>query len=165
MKVRALLAFVLIAATAGCALHSRKDVLADTHATTVRLEMTTLTAQGSCSGTTIGPHLLLSATHCFENLIALKVNGKAVKVVKRVDDGKDHTIIVLDMTFTSWAKLGPEPKQADRVFIWGNPSSFVDFYREGHVAGYVSGAEGRVTLVDLNVWMGDSGSGIFNESG
>lgn len=161
MKAVAFLAFVLLATTAGCAQHSAK-VLADTHKTTYRLEMN---GEGSCSGTAIGEHLLLSATHCFQNLVSLKVNGKAVTVLKRVDDGKDHTILVLDSRFTNWSEIGHEPKQADRVFIWGNPSEFVDFYREGHIAGYVSGEQGRVTIVDLNLFFGDSGSAIFNEDG
>lgn len=164
MKIRALFALVLLVTTAGCASHlSREDVLAKTHATTVRLVMND---SGSCSGTAIGKHLLLSATHCFATLTSLTVNGKPAVVLKRVDDGKDHTILVLDTTFTSWSKLGPEPKQTDLVFIWGNPGEYVDFYREGRVAGYVSGEAGRVTLVDMpSGWFGDSGSAIFNESG
>jgi hypothetical protein len=99
-------------------------------------------------------------------LTSLTVNGKPAVVLKRIDDGKDHTILVLDTTFTSWSKMGPEPKQADVVFIWGNPDAFVDFYREGHVAGYVDGDTGRTTIVDLpSIYFGDSGSAIFNEAG
>lgn len=165
MKALALVALVLLSVTAGCATHSRKDVLATTHATTVRLEMDGIVGSGSCSGTAIGEHLLLSATHCFQNLMALRVNGQPVTVIKRIDDGKDHTILVLDMTFKVWSELGKEPKQADRVFIWGNPLDFVDFYREGRIAGYVSGPEGTATIVDMTVMFGDSGSGIFNDDG
>lgn len=73
---------------------------------------------------------------------------------------------MVDEKFKAWADLEPrEPKKAEKLFIWGNPSSSVDFYREGHVAGYSDGSVGRVTVVDLNVWFGDSGSAIFDSHG
>jgi len=77
MKIRALLYLVLLAATVGCATHSRRDVLTDTRAVALRLEMD---GNGVCSGTAIGPHLILSATHCFVGMKDLTVNDKDVKV-------------------------------------------------------------------------------------
>jgi V8-like Glu-specific endopeptidase len=86
MKTRTLLALVLIATTAGCVKHS---VLAETHATTHRL---VINDNASCSGTAIGPHLLLSASHCFGEPVTgegadvskVTVDGTPVKVIKFV---------------------------------------------------------------------------------
>jgi V8-like Glu-specific endopeptidase len=39
-----------------------------------------MNGNGVCSGTSIGPHLILSATHCFADLEELKVNDKVVHV-------------------------------------------------------------------------------------
>ncbi len=77
MKIRVALYLVLLAATVGCATNSRRDVLTDTRAVALRLEMN---GNGVCSGTAIGPHLILSATHCFADLEELKVNDKVVHV-------------------------------------------------------------------------------------
>lgn len=77
MKIRALLYLVLVLAAVGCATHSRRDVLSDTRSVALRLEMD---GNGVCSGTAIGPHLILSATHCFVGMKDLSVNDKAAKV-------------------------------------------------------------------------------------
>jgi hypothetical protein len=77
MKMRIALYLVLIMATVGCATHSRRDALADSRAVALRLE---INDNGVCSGTAIGPHLILSATHCFTELKTLKVNDKVVTV-------------------------------------------------------------------------------------
>ena len=90
MTIRTLLALVLIATSAGCVKHS---VLSDAHATALRLEMT---GNGICSGTAVGPHLVLTATHCFgegplvspaETTPLVSINGKPVAELKRIDDG------------------------------------------------------------------------------
>lgn len=74
-------------------------------------------------------------------------------------------MLVVDTTFTSWAGLGKEAKPGDVVFLWGQPAFLNFLYREGHVAGYDE-KEGKVTTIyDVNGFYGDSGSGIFNESG
>lgn len=94
MKIRVAFYLVLIAALGvGCATPSRRDVLRDAHGKTLRLEMV---GGGICSGTAVGPHLVLTATHCFgegpmvspaetEDLVS--VDGKPVAEVKRINDG------------------------------------------------------------------------------
>lgn len=78
MKLRIAFYLVLILATASCATHSpREDLLSRSRAVALRLEMN---GNGVCSGTSIGPHLILSATHCFVGMKALTVNGKDAKV-------------------------------------------------------------------------------------
>lgn len=78
MKLRIAFYLVLVLAAVGCATHSpREDLLSRTRATALRLEMD---GNGVCSGTAIGPHLILSATHCFVGMKSLKVNDRAAKV-------------------------------------------------------------------------------------
>lgn len=79
MKTRALFYLVLVLALGvGCATHSPRDeLLTRSRAVALRLEMD---GNGMCSGTAIGPHLILSATHCFVGMQALTVNGKDAKV-------------------------------------------------------------------------------------
>jgi hypothetical protein len=74
-------------------------------------------------------------------------------------------MLVVDATFTTWASLGFAPKPGDVVFLWGQPAFLNFLYREGHVAGHDE-KEGVVTTIyDINGFYGDSGSGIFSESG
>lgn len=94
MKLRVAFYLVLIAALGvGCATHSRRDVLRDAHGKTLRLE---IVGGGICSGTAVGPHLVLTATHCFgegpmvspaETEALVSVDGKPVAEVKRINDG------------------------------------------------------------------------------
>lgn len=78
MKLRIALYLVLILAAVGCATHTpRNDLLTRSRAVALRLEMD---GNGVCSGTAIGPHLILSATHCFVGMKAITVNGKDAKV-------------------------------------------------------------------------------------
>lgn len=93
MKLRIAFYLVLLVAVVGCATHSRRDVLRDAHGKTLRLEMV---GGGICSGTAVGPHLVLTATHCFgegpmvspaETAALVSVDGKPVAEVKRINDG------------------------------------------------------------------------------
>ncbi len=78
MKLRIAFYLVLVLAAVGCATHSPRDnLLSRSRAVALRLEMD---GNGVCSGTAIGPHLILSATHCFAELEELKVNDKVVHV-------------------------------------------------------------------------------------
>lgn len=104
MKICAVVAIVLIAAVAGCALNTSK-VYKETHAKALRIEI----GEGVCSGTAMGPHLVLSATHCFQNAGQMKINGTAARVLKRVDDGNDHTFLVVDQDYKTWASFGLSP--------------------------------------------------------
>lgn len=129
----------------------------------VRLETADL---GICSGTVIGPHAILTASHCLQDTALTRVNDANVDVKDRVDDGHDHTIVLVDVTFTYWATRGPEAEQGDRVHYWGNPDGSRDWYRQGYVVGKDRDEKGRtVQVFDVNGFFGDSGSGVFNEAG
>jgi V8-like Glu-specific endopeptidase len=82
-----------------------ESVVVKAHRTTVALRMD----DGTCSGTVVGKHLLLTATHCLRGQKYLAIDGKPVTIVKTLDDGKDHTLIVVDREFDSWAFVGDEP--------------------------------------------------------
>ncbi len=134
------------------------------HAATVRIDMN----NGVCSATVIGKRTLLTATHCFRGAVSFEVDGKPIQISDRVDDGNDHTIIWTDRVFSYRAKLAEAPVQRDRVYMWGNPNGMHDIYREGVVAGYEQDERPgsvRLTLIDMNIFQGDSGAGLFNSKG
>lgn len=155
---KAILSLLIMGAT-GCASHvTQRDAA---HESALFLQM----PGGTCSGTAIGPNAILSATHCFGDMFTLSVNGKPVEVLKRFDDGRDHTILIVDEEFNVWSRVGDKPRQGDKVFVYGNPGMFRDMYREGIVSGSVVLDGQRVTAYDLNGWFGDSGSAIFDQEG
>lgn len=151
---------LLVFLVAGCA--TQLSAVQRAHAATFRL---TMDDGGSCSGTAVGPHAVLSATHCFVGVQALAINGEPVVVADAISDGHDHTIVFVDRTFTEYAKPAAAPVQGDPVFILGNPAGLRDLYRAGYAAGSVVDGNVRITLYDLQDFYGDSGSGIFNAHG
>lgn len=142
----------------GCALRPQAAA-ADQYA--VRLEF----AEGTCSGTIVGPHEILSATHCFAKTHFRSVDGIPAKLLRHVDDGSDHTVIWVDQHYLRHASLGPAPKATDRVHIFGNPGPFKDLYRDGAVYGTIVVDDKVAMLYGINGWFGDSGSGIFDTDG
>lgn len=122
-------------------------------------------SDGSCSGTIVGPHSVLSATHCFGFGATLSIWRQPVQILRRLDDGNDHTIVWVDRTFTAWARVSPHWGLAEPVFMFGNPGDFSDLYRSGHYSGmaYVNGQ--LVDMWDMRIWMGDSGSAIYDTHG
>lgn len=125
-----------------------------------------LVGVGTCSGTIVGPHAILSATHCFEGNPAVSIRGSVVHVRKRIDDAWDHTILIVDQTYTYWAARGASPQQGQYIHIWGNPDDKLDWFRVGYVVGNDKDESGKPLLVyDINGFFGDSGSGVFNDQG
>lgn len=155
MRLALLVFLALIAGCAGCVSVPSHEAL---RATTLRLTFT----DGVCSGTAIGPDLILSATHCFRTGLLVAVNGQRVKVIGRGQNKFDTTTVrVAGVRFDRWARLGPSPRQGDRVRWWGNPNMVPDVYREG----YVSRAWTDGIVVDATICKGDSGAGLFNDNG
>ena len=154
--MRAMLAvLLLLAGCCGCASVPTFDAL---HSTTLRLEF----VRGICSGTAIGPHVILTAQHCLRGGTLQLVNDQPVKVVGIGRDKHDTlTLRLTGLTFTHWARLGHAPKQGDRIRWWGNPEGQPNVYREGYVAGLSDG----MIVFDATICHGDSGAGIFNPQG
>lgn len=142
-------------AIAGC--QSTRTMEQTAKASTLHLGLT----DGNCSGTSIGPRMILSATHCFQTGHLLTVNDMPVNVESFRDDGADHRVLVLDIDFQPYARMGKPPVQGEPVFMYGNPLGMRDLLRRG----YVSGQSDRGHLLDLMVGGGDSGAGVFNDRG
>ena len=117
---------------------------------------------GICSGTAVAANVVLSADHCWDDHARLLfINGKSANALDIERDGNDHVLVRVNYRFTSWARMGPEPKQSDRVRWIGNPARLSSQYREGYVTGFSEG----MTLVSADVFGGDSGAGVFDERG
>jgi hypothetical protein len=117
---------------------------------------------GHCSGTVIGPNTILTAGHCVRDYPgAVIVDGVPANVERTHLDGGDQARIEVDITFETWAEIGPAAKQGDRVFLYGNPGILRDVLRRGYIAGAAEG----LLLTDINIGHGDSGAGVFNDKG
>lgn len=112
---------------------------------------------GVCSGTAVGRHTVLTATHCQDGAQLWTVNGQVVSVLNQEDDGKDHTLLQVNIEFERFAQIGGALKQGDEFEYWGNPGGLANQYRRGVVSGEGMGA----VLLDVSGWKGDSGAGIF----
>ena len=132
-------------------------------------------ADGSCSGTMIGPHQILSATHCFieSKAKSIKIDGVDADIVSEMDDGSDHSIITVNQNFASWAKVAPLPEIGEPIFSFGCPGEMKQQFRVGYVAARDKAdmAEAgitkklNVTTFSLPIYFGDSGSGLFDAQG
>jgi len=163
-------AFVMFVLALAACVPSNADAARDrsplgrAHAATVRLDW----SNGVCSGTVIGSRAILTATHCFRAGSGdPTVNGSAVTIMKREDDGNDHTIIWVDRKMGTPVKLARKAvSSGDTVRIWGNPAGLRDVLRTGQMIGTDRDRPNQpLTMFDLNVFLGDSGSGIFNDAG
>lgn len=148
----ALLLAFLLAGCGGCVSVPTHD---DLRSTSLRLT----NAQGVCSGTAVGPDLLVTAIHCGD---PAAIDDVPVQVVERRPGSKDFTVLrVSGVTFKRYLQRGPAPKQGDRVRWFGNPVGERDVYRQGYVA--------RVTpeaiVIAAQICKGDSGSGLINDRG
>jgi V8-like Glu-specific endopeptidase len=145
---------VLLAGCGGCVSVPPMESM---RASALRLQF----AESLCSGTAIGPDLILTAQHCYGSPL-LFVNGQAVKVTHVGRDKHDTlTLRITGVTFKHWARLGPLPKQGDRIRWWGNPEGNGDIYREG----YVSRADKDLLVISAPICHGDSGAGVMNDRG
>ena len=130
----------------------------------------TITDSHKCSATAIGPHALLTAAHCELGVddIAVDNPDHAIKIVRVVRDGADHTIYYLDTTFATFAPINTAtPGIGDDVFMIAGPAEFTNVFRRGYVAKVVVDMfDNQVLLLyDLNGFHGDSGAGLFNDNG
>lgn len=140
---------------------------------------TTISDDVQCSATAIGPHALLTATHCelpSEELLLRGIN-EPLPIVGRIRDGNDHTIYLLkNITFINFSevRLNDSFAPSQNVFMWGNPGSWQDIFRKGYIAGTLKDrslaaafgvGEPDAILFDFQSYNGDSGAAIYNEAG
>jgi hypothetical protein len=172
--IKALISTALLLVSA-VPLPAHNDVLTRAHKTTHQIELVTVGEDVSCSATAIGPHALLTASHCELPTDEMEIDGEDAKILALSRDKFDHTIYLTDVSFKDYATFSKDPLEVgDNVFIIGNPGELTDIYRQGYLAGVrhsnpfmlaLGVEEPDVFLFDLNGWEGDSGSGIFNEKG
>jgi len=122
-----------------------------------------------CSATAIGPHALLTASHCERATSHIAIDGIQADVATVLRDEEDHSIYLLTgISFNTWY-AGNIPVDlplsvGDDVVIFGNPGAFHDMLRRA----YVSGSDGpgpSILFLDGNINEGDSGAGVFNATG
>ena len=116
---------------------------------------------GTCSGTVVGPSVILTAEHCIKGTALVRINGQNAKQISVLSDKADHSLIRVSIVFGEWATLGAGMVQGESLHFWGNPRAILDMYRRG----YVVGAHDGLLWLDAGVARGDSGAGIFNERG
>lgn len=112
-------------------------------------------SDGTCSGTAIAPHAILTATHCFSG------NPTGLTVTRRIDDGNDHTLLIVTQTFDAHAQIAPMPEAGAEVHISGNPGDLRHIYASGTVAGEYDGD----TLLNVPIYYGDSGAAVLDDAG
>lgn len=179
MRTRILLA-VLLFVVAFSHRASCRQKTEQAHKATHTIYLHSMTNSVKCSATAIGPHALLTASHCEEPTDYISVDGEGAMIVGvPLRDGFDHSIFLVTSTLSDYAEIDSKDFElGDDVFIFGNPGNDTDIFRKGYVAGFKGGTDAnpyeelfsgkvsvRMTLFDLNGFSGDSGSGVFDSNG
>jgi len=120
---------------------------------------------GTCSATAVGPHTLLSASHCFANDTLVSIDGKPTRVLWIAQDGHDHTLVGQTIAFVHYVHHYAVGVQGEPVFVLGNPANDRDVYRKGYVSGPSKEGGQPVILYELPIFFGDSGAAIFDSDG
>jgi len=139
-------------------------------------ELEIVSEEASCTATAIGPHAILTATHCDKSdrwIIRNGDNFAVAQIVERITDAADHSIFLLDgVTFVDLVKvnLNDPADMAENVFTIGNPGNFKDYYQRGYIQGFMPANPDKdiprdELLYSFPSFSGASGSGIFNENG
>lgn len=166
--IKVALASLLFVSTVACS--QNRNVLEHVHASTYHIEQETTVEQRICSATAIAPHALLTDTHCELGSDILNIEGidEPIQILSRIRDKNDHTIFIVNASFSDYIPitLNPNFYQGQEIFIFGNPGQFSDVFRKGTISGTNTGLNTpNQILVDINVYSGDSGSGVFTDDG
>lgn len=147
------------------------------------LQEQVITGHFKCSATAIGPHALLTASHCEKPTNYILVDGVRYMVSSIVRDDNDHTIYFLQgPEFAAYANVSQASARVGQdIYIIGAPGNFGKLFRRGTVAGFVGpkadslealfaaavggGDPKQAVIYDYNGFFGDSGSAVFDENG
>lgn len=135
--------------------------------------------KAACTASALGPHALLTATHCDMGEGSLVVDNQlaGIGILGRIADGKDHTIFLVDgpaFQYTMEQFYGDQmSKVGDKVFFYGDPAGM---WPPQYRLGYCSGQQeltagdvgenmpvGTVYLFAFPTVGGDSGSAIYDQ--
>src|ERR1022692_2192877 len=129
-----------------------------------------------CTASAIGPHALLTATHCDAGETTLQVDHELITrtILGRITDGEDHTIFLIDgpaYKDTMGRFYSTQDTIGDKVFMYGDGGRM---YPPMYRTGYRMGSEvmeagdvpegmpiGELYIFDMNIVGGDSGSAIY----
>lgn len=134
-----------------------------------RIEYKAYRTNNICSATSVGPHVLLTASHCESPTTFITVDGvENIKIKTIGRDGRDHSFLYLtkDVLFPDIADIYTgKVEQGQAVFMTGNPDGLYMMRRVGYFMGVDNKTpEDPEMLFDLNVYYGDSGAGIFDKA-
>jgi hypothetical protein len=137
--------------------------------------------KGFCTSSAIGPHALLTASHCDSSAGSIKVDESfSINILGRITDNKDHIIYLVDgppFKVTMGEFYSPStydmPREGEGVFFYGDgggmfPPQLRKGYRMDHLEfgkdttppGMPSG---DLFLFDMVAITGDSGSAVYSE--
>jgi hypothetical protein len=146
---------------------SGTEKLPDIHKYTHVIGQHTVLQGNKCSATAIGPHALLTASHCELPTRDLGVDGRKATIVSFARDENDHTIYLLSgIEFKDFADVDESPLTVgEDLFMYGNPGELDDIFRKGYVSKVDDEDDPPYYYIDINTFFGDSGSGLFNRDG
>lgn len=153
------------------------------HKASLHIAQQTVLTADQCSAVAIGPHAIMTASHCelpSDTLYIQNVDGandNDIKIVDRIRDDNDHTIYLLkNVQFDTYVSVDLKDKleQGEDVFMFGNPGEWADQLRKGYITGVLQdeslaamfgGGSPDEVLLDIKAWHGDSGAAIYNSKG
>lgn len=131
---------------------------------------------GECTATAIGPHALLTASHCADESdttkIMLDLSTRRYRIKKILTDNRDHDIYLLDgPAFTNTVPYRTrQVKAGEHVYVWGDgegqyPARRLDGTEKPIFdPSDVDAAQGEVHFT-MPVIPGDSGSAVYADDG
>jgi V8-like Glu-specific endopeptidase len=122
----------------------------------------------SCSSAAVGPHALLTATHCELGTDVVDVDGVNYDISQKLRDGADHTILILPGAhFSDTLALDQRsPLVGERIRGWGWPGNIdTVIYKEGRVLKTIEieGVDPPTWLFAYPVFAGDSGGPVLSD--
>lgn len=131
---------------------------------------------GVCTGTSIGPHAILTAEHCNKEEktaeVMLDYSTKVYDIVDSATDGHDHVIYLLNgVTFKDIQPYKvKEPTINEKVYIYGYGGRvYPGTYKSGRIVDEYDPSEidrfQKINYYSIEVIQGDSGSAIYAEDG
>ena len=131
---------------------------------------------GSCSARAIGPHAVITATHCLSGRdvfgIKIDMSEETHDIVSVATDGRDHMLLLIDGTaFKNYEKIKVGKVQINDVVTYYGSGG--DEYPPVPKFGKVTDCQdpsdmdeaAEIVCFDTSSIFGDSGSTVYNDKG